>query len=288
MKKIFTLTLMMLAAMSGYAQTNLFDAADCDANGWLWFDSQEKIDKYVGLCDEENYSVNTNGKPIQMAYAWQSPDYPETTANPDYVGTDKAGYMEGEEKYTPGEALTGAILLPKASGSSILGSPDGGCLILNLPSCSFIGLYMSSEGTYLGRTLMITPGFKMSEDDKEGEEQWTGKTKAILSKATRFDALHSAGQWKWETAATDHGRTNGDLNFVSNNAVYFSFQNCNNSPVFIHGIKVLLGNSAGINDINATKNGKAEYFTLDGRRVEQTVHGLTIVRQNGKVRKVLK
>lgn len=295
MKKFFTLTMLVMAVMSGYAQANLFDVADCDANGWLWFDSDAKISKYVGNANDktdskgfdwENYTVNPKGKPIQLAFGNISPDYPDSYADATFVGTDAAGYVEGQEQYVPGQAKTGAIVL--ASASAMM-SPNGGCLILNLPSCSTISLYMSSESSYMGRTLMITPGYNMSIDDSEaGADPWTGHTKSIYSKATMFSPLHKAGQFQWDTAATDHGSTNGDLNFVSTTPVYFAFQNCRNAPIYIHGIKVTLGTSAGISDVNAQKNGKAEYFTLDGRRVEQAAHGLTIVRQNGVVRKVLK
>lgn len=295
MKKIFTLSLMMLAAMSGYAQTNLFDAADCDADGWIWFDTDAKIDKYVGNAidkqdvngfDWENYTVNPNGKPIQLAFANITPDYPESYADATVVGTDAAGYVEGQEQYVPGEAKTGAIVLAAASAMM---SPNGGCLILNLPSCSTISLYMSSESSYMGRTLMITPGYSMAVDDSEaGADPWTGHTKVIYAKASVFSTLHGAGQWQWEGIESLNNGNNTGVTFKSDGAVYFAFQNCRNVPIYIHGMKVTLGNSAGINDVNAMKNGKAEYFTLDGRRVEQAVHGLTIVRQNGKVRKVLK
>lgn len=298
MKKIFTLVCFALATISANAQYNLFDAADCDAAGWLWFDTEAKIAKYVGNAtdkqdpngfDWENYTVNPNGKYIQLAFADITPDYPASFANEAIEGTDAAGYMAGQEQYVEGQAKTGCIYLEKSSAStSILGTTNGGCLILNLPSCSSIALFMSSESTYLGRTLMVTPGFPMREDDKTGDEIWTGKTKCIYSRASRFAALHDAGQWKWETAATDHGNTNGDLTFVSNNPVYFVFQNCNNNPVYIHGIKVTTPTPASIQQISTEANGTAQVYSLDGRKLQGTVRGLNIIRQNGVTRKVIK
>ena len=61
MKKFFTLTVLALAAMAATAQTkqNMFPAADTDADGWLWFDTAEKIEKYVGIIDETNYNEDT-------------------------------------------------------------------------------------------------------------------------------------------------------------------------------------------------------------------------------------
>ena len=54
MKKIFTLMLLAMACtMNIQAQEyNLFDPADGDADGWLWFDTDEKVEKYIGICDE--------------------------------------------------------------------------------------------------------------------------------------------------------------------------------------------------------------------------------------------
>lgn len=51
-----------------------------DADGWLWFDSQEKIDKYVGLCNEADNKIDPMGKIIQMVPADIAPDYPPTYA----------------------------------------------------------------------------------------------------------------------------------------------------------------------------------------------------------------
>lgn len=295
MKKIFTLLFAAMTAIGSYAQTNLFDAADCDADGWLWFDTEAKIAKYVGNAtdkqdangfDWQNYTVNPNGKPIQLAFANITPDYPESFANEAIEGTDAAGYIAGEEQYVAGQAKTGAIVL--AAASAIM-STNGGCLILNLPSCSTISLFMSSESTYLGRTLMPTPGYSIAVDDSEGELTWTGHTKLVYTGIHFIPSrmLHgSAGQWEWTGIESMNNSNNTGLTFKSDGAVYFVFQNCNNTPIYIHGIKVTVPGAAGISRV-AANQGKAEYFTLDGRRMQQA-HGLTIVRENGIVRKVLK
>ena len=293
MKKIFTLLFAVMAAMGSYAQTaNLFDAADCDADGWLWFDTEAKITKYVGNAtdkqdangfDWQNYTVNANGKPIQLAFANISPDYPESLANEAIVGTDAAGYVEGQEQYVASEAKTGCIMLAAASAQS---SMNGGCLILNLPSCSTISLYMSSEASYLGRTLMVTPNYNMSVDDSDSGNPWTGHTKSIYAKATLFSKLHAAGQWQWDGIESLNNGYNEGVTFVSNNPVYFAFQNCHRYPIYIHGIKVTIPSAAGISRV-AAGQGQQEFFAVDGRRMQQA-HGLTIVRENGIVRKVMK
>ena len=280
MKKIFTFVMCAMAAMSAGAQEfNLFDAADCDADGWLWLNTQEKIDKYVGVIDEDNYTVNPNGKIIQMAFANIAPDYPETYADPDVIGTDKAGYVIGQEGYVADEAFKGAITI---AGASAQMSTNGGCLVLNLPSCSTISLMLSSEASMLGRTLMLTPGYGIDNDDSTGEDKWIGHTKAIYSKATLFDKLHSLGQWKWETAATDHGRTNGDLTFVSENPVYFALQNCHKYPIYVHAIKVTTPKqeSAGISDLSANSGTNGPVYNLAGQRVKHASKSILI--QDGK------
>ena len=283
MKKIFTLALLAMAAMSANAQYNLFDPADVDADGWLWLDTQAKIDKYVGAFDEDNYTVNPNGKPIQMAFANITPDYPETVADPTVAGTDEAGYIEGQEQYTPGQNKTGAIVLAPASAMM---SMNGGCLVLNLPSCATISLYLSSEMRMLGRTLMVTPGFDMGIDDSTGDNPWTGHTKSIFAKASVLGSLHGAGQWKWEGVESANNGYNEGLTFVSDSPVYFAFQNCNKYPIYVHGIKVTTpkqesAESAGVNEIVAPVKADHHIYNLAGMRMKVAGKGLYI--QDGKI-----
>ena len=280
MKKIFTLALLAMAAMSANAQYNLFDPADVDADGWLWLDTQAKIDKYVGAFDEDNYTVNPNGKIIQMAFANITPDYPETVADPTVVGTDEAGYIEGQEGYTPGQAKTGAIVLAPASAMM---SMNGGCLVLNLPSCATISLYLSSEMRMLGRTLMVTPGFDMGIDDSTGDNPWTGHTKSIFAKASVLGSLHGAGQWKWEGVESANNGYNEGLTFVSDSPVYFALQNCNKYPIYVHGIKVTTPKqeSAGVNEIVAPVKSDHHIYNLAGMRMKVAGKGLYI--QDGKI-----
>lgn len=280
MKKIFTLALLAMAAMSANAQYNLFDPADVDADGWLWLDTQAKIDKYVGAFDEDNYTVNPNGKPIQMAFANITPDYPETVADPTVAGTDEAGYIEGQEQYTPGQNKTGAIVLAPASAMM---SMNGGCLVLNLPSCATISLYLSSEMRMLGRTLMVTPGFDMGIDDSTGDNPWTGHTKSIFAKASVLGSLHGAGQWKWEGVESANNGYNEGLTFVSDSPVYFALQNCNKYPIYVHGIKVTTPKqeSAGVNEIVAPVKSDHHIYNLAGMRMKVAGKGLYI--QDGKI-----
>ena len=296
MKKIFTLfALAVLSTATVSAQEyNLFSAEDVDADGWLWLDSEAKISKYVGVCDEENYTVNPNGKPIQMAFANITPDYPETIADPEAFGTDTEGYLFADEGVKKEELIKGAIILAPASAQN---TSNGGCLILNLPSCSTISLMLSSEARMLGRTLMLTPGYDMGIDDSVGEDKWTGSTKVIYSKAAApFSYLHSAGQYKWEGIETANNGNNEGVTFISNEPVYFALQNCNKYAIFVHAIKVTTPKqeSAYVQGVSSTEaKGDAQVYGLDGKFVgtrsakNNLAKGVYVVKQGDKAQKVI-
>lgn len=280
MKKIFTLALLAVASLSASAQEyNLFDAADVDADGWLWFNTQEKIDKYVGTFDEDNYTVNPNGKLIQMGFANITPDYPETVADPDVTGADSQGYLFADEGVNKDELIKGAIILAPASAQS---SMNGGCLILNLPSCATINLLLSSEARMMGRTLMVSPGFDMSQDDSTGDDPWTGHTKAIYARASVFGSIHGAGQYKWEGIESLNNGYNEGVSFVSDGPVYFALQNCHKYPIYVHAIKVTTPKqeSASVRDLSVEANVNAPVYNLAGQRIAAPAKGLFI--QAGK------
>ena len=103
MKKIVTLAMLAVATMSASAQEtfNLFSPADCDADGWLWLNTQEKIDRYVGKINEDAYTVDPNGKVIQLAFANINPDYTETYADPEAYGRRPAGRRDSRDAGLP-------------------------------------------------------------------------------------------------------------------------------------------------------------------------------------------
>ena len=277
MKKIFTLTMFALAAMSATAQEyNMFNAADVDADGWLWLNTQEKIDKYVGACDEDNYTVDPNGKLIQMVYANIMPDYPETVADPDVLGADAEGYVEGDDEFNFETAIRGGIVLAPSSGVM---STNGGCLVLNLPSCATISLYLSSEYSMLVRTLMISPGYDMTVDDSTGDDPWTGHTKVIYVKASSFSPLHGAGQFKWEGIETLNNGNNTNVTFKTDSPVSFCLQNCRNRAVYVHAIKVTTPKqeTVGISEVAAGNAAAAPVYNLAGHRIAAPQMGINII-----------
>ena len=115
---------------------NYFDPADCDADGWLWLDTQEKIDKYVG-----------EGKKIQLVpaeYEIDDPDFPgeyipvESSADPSIKGYNTEGVEGGEG------SKTGGLILPPTIWGDYWDDMGGG-FIVAMPDCAVFDVYMSQS-----------------------------------------------------------------------------------------------------------------------------------------------
>ena len=128
---LMTLSVVMFANAQEY---NLFDPADVDANGWIWFDTQEKIDKYIGQANNEDGKIDPNGKIIQLICA-DFGDYEDSTADPAVKGAGTDGEMESAD------AKTGAIVT--ASSSSAMNT-NGGGFVVRMPSCVSFNIFISS------------------------------------------------------------------------------------------------------------------------------------------------
>ena len=255
---------------------NLFSPTDCDADGWLWLNTQAKIDRYVGKINEDAYTVDPNGKVIQLAFANINPDYTETYADPEAYGVDTQGYTILDEGVNKDECIKGAIVLAPASAQM---STNGGCLVLNLPSCATIDMILSSEASMLARTLMLSPTNGIDNDNSTGEDKWTGDTKAIYSKATLFGKLHAAGQFTWTGIESLHNGNNGDLTFKSESPVYFALQNCHKYAIYVHAIRITTPKqeTVGIQENIANKQERNAYYNLAGQRMTSPVKGINII-----------
>ena len=278
MKKIVTLAMLAVATMSASAQTtyNLFSPTDCDEDGWLWLNTQAKIDRYVGKIDEEYYTVDPNGKVIQLAFANINPDYTETYADPEAYGVDTQGNTILDEGVNKDECIKGAIVLAPASAMM---ATNGGCLVLNLPSCATIDLMLSSEARMLGRTLMLSSTNGIDNDNSTGENPWTGDTKSIYAKASVLGSLHGAGQWKWEGVESLNNGFNNDITFKSESPVYFALQNCHKYAIYVHAIRVTTPKqeTVGIQDNIINKQERNAYYNLAGQRMTSPVKGINII-----------
>lgn len=219
MKKLYFLMALILCAMSATAQNyNLFSASDIDKDGWLWFDTQAKVDKYVGTCDEDNYKADPNGKKIQLVYADQVPTYPQTTVDSEAIGFGKGGEL-GTEGYKKG-----AIILPAASAAM---QTNGGGILIMMPSCSELSINVSCESK-VGFQLCSTTDISTTFTKYQVRGAWS----------PMFGAFANAGN---TTKTGLETKTNGNDNITikSDKPVYVYFRNITKGEVYIHGIKVI-------------------------------------------------
>lgn len=219
MKKFYFMMALILCAMSATAQNyNLFSASDIDKDGWLWFDTQAKVEKYVGICDEENYKADPNGKKIQMIYAEQMPAYPQTTVDPDAIGYGKGGELkaEGYKK--------GAIILPAASA---IGATNGGGILIMMPSCSELSINVSCEGKVTCRLL--------SSADINATFGNYGVRQAYILGFKNFAGAGNTTVKGLESLTSG----NDEITIKSDKPVYAYFQNTTKGEVYIHGIRVI-------------------------------------------------
>lgn len=248
MKKIiYTLTCALACAFNVHAQEyNLFPASDVDADGWLWFDTQEKIDKYVGICDEENYKVDPNGKPIQLIYADIMPDYPMSTADPYWIGAGEGGEIGAAG------SRTGALIISKASDYS---SKNGGGFVVQMPSCTSYGICLSREGITCVRMMA----------SKDVNTSFTNYDVISASYGTVFKPLFRGGIYTWTGIETlDNGNDNA-YTLKSNEPIYAYFQSMTIAPIYIHGIRVTTPTNSTVGIKEATTSTTHIFF--EGKRV---------------------
>ena len=159
-------TLLTLAAfavvgtLSAQTTYNFFDPADCDADGFLWFDTKEKLDKYVGY-DIPKKEKFFKIKLIDPNYELADFSIPECIADANYVGYGTDGVKGGAG------AKKGAIMLPVAGEDfSALFAPSGhgGGILLHLPDCAKVDFYVSAEQESINLGLQTAEGNVSSAD----------------------------------------------------------------------------------------------------------------------------
>lgn len=274
MRKLYLAWALLLSAIGVQAQEyNLFPASVVDENGWLWFNSQEIVDQYVGVCNEDDYKVDPDGKIIQMVYADQLPAYPSCTVDPEAIGFGKGGEL-GADGYKKG-----AIILPAASA---VGLTNGGGIALCLPSCATFSINVSCDNQVACRLL--------STDNPETTFTNYGVRQVYI---TGFKKFAGAGN---TTVKGLESKTSGNdkITIKSDKPVYVYFQNTTTHEVYIHGIKVTTPKqeTTGIANIQTQGTTTQEVFTIDGVKVGNTLkgqkQGLYIVKQGNSIKKVIK
>ena len=246
MKKITSALFLGLACAHGVQaqEYNLFH--DVDADGWLWFDSQEKIDKYVGLCDEEDNKINPNGKIIQMIPADIAPDYPASYADSSCQGAGEGGEI-GAEGFR-----TGAIVTAASSASM---STNGGGFVVLMPSCSTYDICLSREGSTYVRMMA----------SKDINTVFSNYDVISAAYATVFKPLFRGGIFTWTGIEKLTNGNEGAYSLKNNQPIYAYFQSLTADPIYIHGIRVTTPTNSTVN-IKETAAQKSRIF-FEGNRV---------------------
>ena len=244
MKKIVTLALLFAGGLtsSAYAQGNLFTPADCDANGWLWFDTQAKIDKYVGEANSDKII-----KMVPTKYQVEvEPDIFENlknTASPTVYGAGTDGYLPGVDSTgaTLGaDAKQGAIVLAPATNAIM--AMNGGGILMHLQSCYSLNMFFSCEG-HIKPVLQGVDGTKETIDCSQ-------------IKSFPFTPLNSAysGQTTWNNMQDIENAFSFKLK--SENPVTMYLLSGTNNDLYLHGIKVqVYGEGAGISSTASDAEG---------------------------------
>lgn len=280
MKK-FLLTIAAFATVAGVSaqQTyNYFDAADVDANGWLWFDTQAKIDKYVGFS-----GMGPNPKIMLYTSTWMDNDgmFAEPECDPTAIGWNAAGELGGDG------AKTGAIILSVASPSGsefIADEPTGGGIMLWLPDCAEFDLFLSTSSDVIIPALWGAKGWQPDIDCKVikgyGNISFLGIT-----------PLAKVPQYQWNNIQNLKNENLG-LSVASTDQVTALVRNAMKVPLYIHGIKVMTytktsDSSAGIDDVidgsalELSFNGKEVYATENAAICVYSVAGSKMAEVNG-------
>ncbi len=241
--KLKLLTMIVLSGLftaSTYAQEyNLFSVADVDANGWIWFDTQAKIDKYVG-----------EGKLIEIYDGMNSGSEVATIAADTIkgAGTDKL--------YAGTDHKTGAIRLGKSSGAAVA---NGGFIEMKLPSCVTFAVFLSSVE-------QMRPCLYATKDIEED---------FVLVKSYPFTALTSLGQYQWNNMQDLVGNS---TQFKSDTEIYVQVLNARSAFLNIHGMKVTTSTptSTGVKEISTDKGFRFNGSLLTAEEPSNiTVYSLT-------------
>lgn len=286
MKHLSLITLSLLASAAS-AQTvyNLFDATDLDADGWLWLDSQAKIDKYVGA-DKLIRLIDTENE-------IDDPDFPgekitpATEVSPEFKGYDQAGQLGSSDSWT------GGILLPEGE-RGWLGFLGGG-FYLQLPDCHTFAIATSCISPNVYFEVYMAKSAAEPADCKyiwnyDDPTEWVPEDAPFIESYQGkgniehlwYDMNFTGGEgpdadvWKIQSVPEEPRTV----------AVYSITEA---GPVYIHGLKIETyskvnndGNEEeGIETLSSSAT-EVKYYDLLGNRVINPIKGLYIKVQGKK------
>lgn len=276
MKK-FLLPFLAFAAVSGASAQetyNYFDAADVDANGWLWFDTQAKIDKYVGFANPGN-----NPKIILQSATFENADgeYAEPYADPELAGCNADGELAGAG------AKVGAIMLPPGSKATN-DTPDGGGIMLWLPDCAEVSMYVSADN-FIFAGLLGAANNWVEPIDCGVVQVYTklGFINKYFLKACQGEVNNIQNVKNANTDLTWYAK--------KGNKVTCLFRNNFKSNIYLHGIKVMTytqtNGTSGIDDVEVggdlklSLDGKVLRASNDAALSVYNLAGVEVARGNG-------
>lgn len=266
--------------VSASAQTvyNYFDAADVDANGWLWFDTQAKIDKYVGWGNKYKIQLQS------ATYEDADGQYPEPYGDPTALGWNAAG-EQGEG------AKTGAIILPDGTSTNGSDTPNGGAILLQLPDCAEFDLFLSTNKGPICVGLSGAKGWVESIDCA---------TIRIYMKSifgNKIKPVSTDAQYQWNNIQDAVNEVTGlKLASPEGEKVTGMVRNNMKRPLYVQGIKILTYTNAanqegaGIdgviadgalaltvdgNNVSASEDAMFEVYSIAGVRVA-TANGTSV------------
>lgn len=288
MKKSLLLFAAMAACVGANAQTtyNYFDPRDCDADGWLWFDTQAKLDKYCG--DTSEFKIVLSG----AQYEDNEGQYAECVLDPKIFGYNAQGEQyvlnaEGEPTDVRASGTwTGAIITPQAKS---YGSQNGGGIMMYLPDLAEFSVAMSSEARL---RQMIVMG------SKEAGEVERIDLGVVTGFAFPFTSMSDDCQYIWSNIQNARNQNTGlTLESPAGTPVTAGFFNDMSTDVLIQGIKVFTYTQTEYPEYNpgssvaeleaADEYAPVEFYNMQGIRVNGDQPGLYIRRQGARSSKVL-
>lgn len=265
-KSITSLFLMFACAFGAQAQANSypFNEADLDANGWLWFDTPEKIEKYVGV--SEDGKIDPNGKIFQMVSTESASDV-KPPFNKTFASDTISGF--GDPHNQGSDIRKGAIVLHKATQSGKYN--DGGAVLINLPSCKTMSMVLSCQSS----AHLYLSGTNDAAADTSAYSIVYQPSAAIFPPGF-FNALFVCNIHLWEGLQTFNNEGATDFTLASAAPVYAMLQVAGLTPVYLHGVRITTEETTGI------ENATAEDIRFDGQKLslDQTTN-IKVYNSNG-------
>lgn len=254
MRKLYILAGIVMTSLAAHAQAsyNWFDPADCDADGWLWFDTDEKLEKYCG------YGSKFQIQLVDALYENDDFEYPAPELDATVEGYNKAGVIGGDG------AKTGAIVLPAANPDDCwinLGESNGGGFMLYLPDLAKLDILMSCRGNLANPGDAVGPMYAYLSGGAGHLRAIDCITYNYWAEGIVSKPITKEQQYLWkDIASTDYDYYDFDtdatksrrLDMGKDNPVTVYVSNNNEAPLYIHGIRVYTyQQNAGVDGILA-------------------------------------